>query len=79
MSSPPPAGDTLDIQFLPVLPTGTLGFRALPPPFDGHQSTIKFPLIFWGGPGVVMFQGMFGVSASYGTGGAPVIAQFEIT
>jgi hypothetical protein len=78
MSSPPPAGDTLDIQFLPLLPTGTLGYRAQPPPFDGQQSTIVFPLIFGGGPGILMLKGWFGVSVGYGTGGAPVIAQFEI-
>lgn len=78
MSSPPPAGDTLNVQLLPVLPGGTLGFRPAPPTFDGQQSTITFPLIFWG-PGTVMLQGTFGVSVSYGAGGAPVTAQFQIT
>jgi hypothetical protein len=77
MSAPPPAGTTLQVTVLPVLPAGSNGMVANPPPFDGQQSTITFPLIFQGA-GMVLLQGTYGVSVTYGTGGAAVIGQFQI-
>jgi hypothetical protein len=77
MSAPPPAGATLQVTVLPVLPAGSNGMVANPPPFDGQQPTITFPLIFQGG-GMILLHGTYGVSVTCGTGGAAVIGQFQI-